>query len=342
MTFKIGAKEIGPESLLFVIEEGQANLGDFNKALAMIDAAATTKADAIEFQLARADDFYVKDAPGHKIYLDREFSNLQLKDLITYTKNKKLEFIATPLSHKLIEPLANFGCSGLSINASDLTNPDIIDATLDCGLPFFLCLPLAKEEEIDWAAKRITRKGSANFIFMHGQHTMASGKQGVDIIHTSLGYLAVLKKRYGRPVGFIDHTPLAWTPAAAVAAGANTVSKHLALSKAAKGPDWQVCLEPDEMKWAVNQARKMKESIKVDFKKLAPGENIDRSRMRRSIVAAKIIPVGKNIDRDDICFKRPGTGIDPSTYEDLLGKITLRDLVPDEQIKHSDLREAIL
>ena len=65
--FKIGSRTIGAGSAFFVIEEGQANLGDFSKALAMIDAAAGTGADAIEFQLARADDFYVKSDPGHAI-----------------------------------------------------------------------------------------------------------------------------------------------------------------------------------------------------------------------------------------------------------------------------------
>lgn len=339
-TLKIGHKTCGGGNLFFVVEEGQANLGDFDKALGMIDVVSKTGADAIEFQLARAGDFYVKSHPGFATYLEREFSDVQHRELIRCAKDKGLEFIAAALSHKLIESLTKAGCSGFNVNASDLTNPDMIDAVSDSGLPFFLSLSMAKEEEIEWAISRIQQKKNSGFALLHGQHTMASGLQGVAVEHTSLGYLATLKQKYGLPAGFIDHTPYVWMPAAAVAAGANLVSKHLALSRAEKGPDWHVCLEPDEMKEAVSLAKSMQESINVRNRVLAPGENFDRSIMRRSIVAAKPIPAGKKIERNDIEFKRPGDGVDPSHYENILGRISLREIKQDEQLTFSNVREA--
>ena len=136
--YNIGSKKIGTGELFFIIEEGQANLGDFSKALLMIETASTTGADAIEFQLAKADDLYVKNHQGYEIYLKREFDNSQLADLISFTKEKGLEFIASPLSHRIIDKLSKYSCSGFNINASDLINPDIIDAVTDSGLPFFL------------------------------------------------------------------------------------------------------------------------------------------------------------------------------------------------------------
>jgi len=250
-----------------------------------------------------------------------------------------MEFIAVPLSHRLVEPLVKAGCAGLNINASDLTNPHIIDAVVDSGLPFFLSLPLATEEEIDWAVNRITKKGVSNYALLHGQHTMASGEGGVSVEHTSLGYIARLKEKYGVPIGFIDHTPLLWLPASAVSAGADVVNKHLALSRGDKGPDWHVCLELDEMKKAVIWARKMRASIKTNFKKLAPGENMDKSRMRRSIVAARKLEVGKIITQKDILFKRPGIGICPSRFEEIIGKTALREIQPDEAINLTDIEE---
>lgn len=338
-SFKIGSKIISSGCLFFVIEEGQANLGDYQKALSMIEAAASTGADAIEFQLFRAKDFYVKNAPGFELYLKRELSDLQIKDLIGCAKDKGLEFIAVPLSHKMVESLAQAGCSGFNINASDLTNPDIIDAVVASGLPFFLSLPLSAEEEIDWAVNRIRTKSEASFALLHGQHSMASGKNGVDIEHTSLGYIATLRQKYSVPVGFIDHTPHSWMPAVAVAAGADLVTKHLTLARAEKGPDWEVCLEPEEMKEAVFLAKKAKESIETKSKKLAPGENMDRSKMRRSIVAARSIVPGEVIKRNDLAFKRPGTGIDPSKYEELVGKTVLHEIKEDKQINFLSLKE---
>lgn len=336
---RIGSKRIGDVDLFFVIEEGQANLGDFQKALTMIDHAAECGGDAIEFQLARAKDFYVKNHSGYEIYLKREFSDAQLDELVSRAVEKGMEMIVTPLSHKLVNTMAKAGCSAFNINASDLTNPDIIDAVVDSGLPFFLSLPLAKEDEIDWAINHVRKKIDNNFILLHGQHTMASGENGVNVEHTSLGYISTLKEKYHVPVGFIDHTPLKWMPACAVAAGADSVSKHLALSRMEKGPDWQVCLEPEEMKESINFAYKIKQSINIKNKQLAPGENIDRSIMRRSIVASRIIKSGKSIEREDICFKRPGNGLDSGKYNDVIGRIVRRDILPDEQIKTNDLED---
>jgi len=337
--FKIGKKNIGRNELFFSIEEGQANLGDFDKAKAIIDIAASTGADAIEFQFAIAKDIYVKNDPGLELYLKREFSLIKIKELLSITKKHGMEFVVAPLSHRLVELLTDAGCSAYNINASNLTNPDIIDAVVDSNLPFFLSIPLATEKEIDWVVKRINNKGKHDYMFLHGQHTMASGKDGVDVAHTSLGYISTLKKRYGVPVGFIDHTPYIWMPAAAVAAGADCVTKHLAISRGEKGPDWHICLEPDEMTQAVSLAKKMKLSIETVVKKLAPGEELDRSIMRKSIVALKTIPVNKKIERKDLAFKRPGTGLEPSMFEEIIGKIAGRNIRPDEQLKISDLWE---
>ena len=337
--FKVGKKHISGQDLFFIIEEGQANSGDFDKAISMIDAAVETGADAIEFQLAKVKDFSTKRDPYYEIYAKNEFSDDQVRELVKYTKSTGLEFIAVPLSHNLVEILSDAGCSAFNINASDLTNPDVIDAVSESNLPFFLSLPLASENEIDWAVNRITKRGCSKFGLLLGQHTMASGVYGVSIEHTNLGYVETLKSKYNVPVGFIDHTPLIWMPSAAISAGADIISKHLAISRDEKGPDWHICLEPDEMKKAVLWARKMRESIKTNYKKLAPGENLDKSKMRRSIVASRDLMKGKKIERKDILFKRPGDGIDPINYEKIIGKKLSKNLKKDEKIKFEYLME---
>ena len=334
---QIESKEIG-SSLFFIAEEGQANLGDFQTALAMIDIAADVGVDAIEFQLARAKDFYVASHPGYEKYAKREFSDAQHRELVQRARERGIAFIAAPLSHHLVPSLRQAGCSAFNINASDLTNPDIIDAVVASDLPFFLSVPMATDEEIRWAIDRIRRHGrNTSFALAHGQHTMASAG-GVPIAGTALGYLATLVNAYRAPVGFIDHTSHPWMPAVAVAAGAGFVSKHLAHSRDAHGPDWQICLEPGEMRDAVTSARAVWESVHTRTKNLAQGEQADRSIMRRSVVAARSIPAGAVLRREDVVFKRPGTGLDPSRYEDLIGKTTLHDVQPDDQIVMADVR----
>src|SRR3990167_3357941 len=135
---KIGNRIVGEDAPpFFSIEEGQANWGHFKTALKMVDLAAEAGADGIDFQLARADDFYVKNHPDHQSYSQREFSDDQLLTLVSYVRQSGIEMIVTPLSHKIIQPLADVGCSAFNINASDLTNPDVIDAVIATKLPFF-------------------------------------------------------------------------------------------------------------------------------------------------------------------------------------------------------------
>jgi sialic acid synthase SpsE len=333
----IGKKTIGSGSLYFVIEEGQATLGDFGKALQLIAAAAKTGADAIEFQLAIASDFYIKGHKGYDIYLEREFSSVQLEQLVSYTQDKEIDLVVAPFSNRLIDIMAKLDVAAFNINASDLNNPDILDAVSDCGTPFFLSLLLAEEKEIEWAIQRVTRRKAPPFGLLLGQHTMASGGHGVSLEHTNLGYIKTLKGKFNVPVGFIDHSPLVWMPACAVAAGADFVTKHMALSIADKGPDWQVCLEPVDMVKAIDWARKSKDSISNTSKELAPGERIDKSVMRRSIVAARQIAKGEKIEREDIVFKRPGTGIAPDEFLNVIGKIAARDIEADTIIDQDEL-----
>ncbi|HMJ47597.1 MAG TPA: N-acetylneuraminate synthase family protein [Ferruginibacter sp.] len=327
---KIGNSDLANE-LFFIIEEGQFNLGDFQKALQMIELSGFTGASAIEFQLAYADDFYITSEPGHQIYKKREFSDEQLKELVGFSKEKGLNFVATCLSHRLVSKMASFGCSAYNVNASDINNAYIIDAILDTGLPFFISTPLATEEEIEWAVDRVlSKKPAAEFALLHGQHSMASGKEWVEANDTSLAYLQTMKHNYKKPVGFIDHTAHEWMPAVAVAAGAQVISKHLTMSSVYKGPDWAICLDPEKMKSAIEKARAIYESMQVNSKHLAKGEDLDRSVMRRSVVSAKDISKGKLIEWSDIEFKRPGTGMPPPLAENLIGKKATREIRADE------------
>ena len=334
---KIGKKIISESSDFFIIEEGQANLGDFNKALRMIDAAVEAGGDAIEFQFAIPTDFYVKESKYLKVYEQTQLPLDKMIKIIEYCKKKGIEIIIAPLSHNLIKPLTKAGCSAFNINASDINNPEILDAVAESGLPFFLSLPLAEENEIEWAINRLNSKRKNDFILLHGQHTMASGENGVSIEHTSLGYITKCKEKYNKIVGFIDHSPLDWTPSLALASGANIVSKHLCISRTEKGPDWHICLEPNEMKESINKFRLTALSINEKNKVLAPGENIDRSMMRRSIVALKKISKGQTITLNDITFKRPGNGVPPSEYEKLINKTALRDIDIDDKLTFNDI-----
>ena len=334
---RIGNHFIDKDKLFFIVEEGNANDGDINKAFDMIDLAAKSGADAIEFQLAIASDFYVENDLGFKRYKNREFSNSQIKQLVDRASKYGMEFIVAALSHNLIEPIVEAGCSAITINASDINNPAILDSASKSALPILLSTMLASEDEIKWAINRLTQHGTTDIILLHGQHAMASTGEPLSVNDTSLGYINTLRNKYNLPVGFTDHTPFKWMPASAVAAGACIITKHLISSRKDKTPDWFICLEPEEMESAIKNSKMIYSSVIDKEKTLLKAECDDKLIMRRSIVASKALKINHVLKYGDLSFKRPGTGLEPSSYNKLIGKRLKRNLDYDEQIKLSDL-----
>ncbi len=334
---RIGNHFIDKDNLFFIVEEGNANNGDINKALRMIDIAAKSGADAIEFQLAIASDFYVEKDSGFKRYKNREFSNSQIKQLVDRASMHGMEFIVAALSHNLIDPIVEAGCSAITINASDINNPAILDSVSKSARPIFLSTMLASEDEINWAINRLTSQGAIDIILLHGQHAMGSTGEPLSVNDTSLGYINTLRNKYNLPVGFTDHTPFKWMPASAVAAGACAITKHLIPSRKDKTPDWFICLEPEEMATAIRNAKMIYNSTVDKEKTLLKAEYDDKSIMRRSIVASKSLKSNHVLKYEDFSFKRPGTGLEPSSYNKLIGKRLKRNLDYDEQINLSDL-----
>ena len=336
----IGDRLIGPgHPTLFVVEEGQANQGNLGLALEMIRVAAWAGADAIEFQLAIADDFYVRSHPDHAIYKAQEFTTDQLRQLLATAQKAGIIAYAAPLSSRLVMVLADLGCPLFNINSSDLNNPDMLDVVADTGRPFFLSTAMATLDEIDWAVERIRSRGSDRFVLLHGQHSMfSSDGGGVPESETNLASLEFLRLRYGVPVGFIDHTSNPIMPVVAALRGAAVVTKHFALSRAIKGPDWNICLEPEELAQSIRQVRMAESTMGKPDKVLAHGEIGDRSQMRRSIVAARRLLSGTKLRLDDVRFKRPGTGLAPCQVTEILGRVLAVDLAEDEQVRSEHLK----
>jgi len=330
---RINNKIINSNESYFWVEEGQASVGDFNLAKKFIKTSAQIGADGIEFQLAIAEEFYIPSHPYIDHYKKIQFSNNRIIDLISYAKCKNIDFIATILSSSLIPILVEAGCSALVINASDINNPDIVDSVVESGLPFFISLPLADEKDIDWIVNRCKLKGAENFVLMQGQHTMASGEHGVSPEDSNLGFIFTLKEKYNTRIGYIDHSKNKFMPSVARAAGANFVCKHLFLDKNEKGPDWFICLPPNEMEESINHFRNINISMSKNKKVLAPGEDMDIALMRRSIMAIHEIPKGAIISKGMIGFKRPGGGIPPNDYLKIVGKRAKTTIKENEIIK---------
>ena len=333
----LGNKQCGPDSppLMFA-EEGQANQGGFSLAMQMIEIAANSGADGIEYQLALASDLYIDDDSGYEVYKKREFSREQIRELVRYAKSMDLIFQAAIFSPNLVDICVEAGVDVLSVNAMDLNNPIMLSAIAESGLPFWLATLMGTIKEIDWAVEFIKGRSSNPFGILHGQHIMASDHSvGVPPEYTNLDCIAMLRKRYGLVTGFVDHTPTVEIPALAVAKGANIVFKHLAPHANWKGPDWGVCLDPErwrESKDLFVYANK----TNGNSKDLSQAEIKDRSLQRRSLFTAADLPEGHKIKEKDMVALRPGGGLDPKILQSLVGKSLTKDLPFQHMIQSDD------
>lgn len=327
----------GREPLMFA-EEGQANQGDIGLALDMCKKAAIAGADGIEFQLFLADDMYVRNDPGHAIYRGRELSAEQIRDLIAAAHEEGLLFQVAGLSPRIIELCADAGADVFCVNATDLTNPVIIDAVAATGRPFWLATLMATIEEIDWAVNYTLLRCRSDIGLLHGQHVMSSDtSRGVPPELLQLDCIELFKRRYGLATGFVDHTATLFVPAIAAAKGAAIVMKHLSPEKGWQGPDWVVCLDQDAwhearsmLKYAWQSGGASKEISQAEFK--------DRSIHRRSLYTARPLAKGHQIAEGDLVALRPGKGgIDPRSIHELVGRKVANDLAEQYQIQGVDL-----
>jgi len=336
---RIGNKIIGEgRNALMFAEEGQANQGNIDIAMSMCKTAATAGADGIEFQLFLADDMYVRDDPGHAIYKSRELSSTQIRDLISVSHAEGLLCQVAGLSPKIIELCAEAGADVFCVNATDLTNPVIIDAVAATGKPFWLATLMGTMEEIDWAVDYAISRCRSDIGLLHGQHVMSSDTtKGVPPELLQLDCIDLLKRRYGLVTGFVDHTATQFVPSIAVAKGAALVMKHLAPEKNWQGPDWVVCLDPESWK----DAKSMLEyTVKANgaSKEISQAEFKDRSLHRRSIHTRVALAAGHVIAIDDLVALRPGKGgIDPRVIRNLIGRQVALNLTEQHQLQYEDL-----
>ncbi|MFC1954516.1 N-acetylneuraminate synthase family protein [Chloroflexota bacterium] len=318
----------------FVVEEGQANDGNYELAIKIIGLAARVGADAIEFQFAIADDFYVSTHPNHAIYKAREFSQEQLIGLQETATKHGILISASPLSDCLVERLVEAGYSLFNVNSSDIGNPRILDAIAETKVPLMIGTAMATTDEIDWAVKRLQQHRCGPFCLLHGQHVMTtSGGGGVAESDVSLSTIRYLRDRYHLPVGYIDHTSTEMISALAVSHGAVVVTKHLSPRPGWRGPDWQICLTPEKMTKCIQFVRLADVARGNPEKVLTLGELSDRSQMRRSIVAKCDLPIGTVLRAEHLLLKRPGAGLESQYLESIIGKRLNVSVKGDEQIQ---------
>ncbi|HDR2707100.1 N-acetylneuraminate synthase [Enterobacter mori] len=353
---------------LIIAEAGVNHNGDEKLAFRLVDAAHKAGADIVKFQTFKAKNLVTEDA----VQADYQITNTGKKEsqlamlsrlelsweahhaLLSYCKKLGIEFLSTAFDSESLDFLVkDLGLTRLKLPSGELTNAPLVLQHARTGCDIIVSTGMATLSEIEMALGVIAFGYTADdndvpnadaFQFAYaspeGQRAL---KEKVTILHCTTEYPAplneinlrvmeTLQHAFSLPVGYSDHSEGIIIPIAAVARGATIIEKHFTLDKTMDGPDHKASLEPDELKNMVDGIRQVELALGGKLKSPTASEIKNKKIARKSIVAATNIKAGDKITEKNITVKRPGGGMSPYRYWDIIGNIADKDYLSGEYI----------
>jgi N-acetylneuraminate synthase len=339
---KLFGRDIGPGFPVMVVAEvGVNHNGDLGLAKEMIDFAAAAGADAVKFQTLNAANYISRFAPKanyqvrstgegeSQVAMVRkyELSEAQHIEIIGHCQRRGIRFFSTAFEETGVDLLCRLGAECFKIPSGEITNLPLIEYIAGKGKPIILSTGMSSLGEVESAVDTILGVGRVELMLLHCVSNYPTRPEDVN-----LRAMDTLRRAFCLPVGYSDHTPGIEIPLAAVALGACLIEKHFTLSRSLPGPDHQASLEPDELKAMVAAIRSVERSLGNGIKRMTASEQNTREVARKSLVAARQLPAGTAVARDDLKIKRPGTGISPTELRYVLGRKLRREVQEDEPL----------
>lgn len=327
--------------VLIIAEAGVNHNGDINLARQLVDKAKEAGADIIKFQTFKLDSIvskfaemadYQKDNIGIVESQKEMLKKISLPyeafvELYKYCNKKDIQFLSTPFDIESIHFL-NKIVPFWKIPSGEITNYPYLVEIARTGKPVVMSTGMCELQEIDEAIEVLKNNGTTDITLLHCNTQYPTPYKDVN-----LRAMETLRERYKVKVGYSDHTKGIEVPIAAVALGAEVIEKHFTLDKNLPGPDHKASLEPDELVAMVRSIRNIEEALGSPNKTVSDSERENIAVARKSIVAARNIKKGESLTVDNLTTKRPGTGISPMRWNDVLGTKAVRDFVEDEVIE---------
>ncbi len=328
------------EKTLIIAEIGVNHNGSIKLAKQMIEVAKDCGADIVKFQTFNVDAItsryaemarYQKENLGEEKTQKEMLSSLTLThsefcELAEYCRKIGIRFLSTPFdieSVRFLDDLQDMW----KIPSGEITNYPYLVEIARTKKKIILSTGMSTIEEIDEALKVLRENGSSDIVILHCTTDYPAPVEGVN-----LNAMITLKNRFGYPVGYSDHTRGIEVSVAAVAMGATVIEKHFTLDKTMNGPDHKASLEPDELKKLISAVRNVEKAKGTGEKKPTGSEIKNRSVVRKSIVASRPIMKGEFFSTENLTTKRPGTGISPMKWNEIIGTKADRDYKEDELI----------
>lgn len=330
---------------LIIAEAGVNHNGDIAKAKALIDKGAEAGVDYVKFQTFKAEKLVTKQAQRAS-YQDKNTQNndsqyemlkkLELsqtlhQELMDYCNQKGVKFLSTGFDSESLVFLAQLGITIAKVPSGEITNLPYLRQVASLFPEVILSTGMATIDEIKDAVKVLIDNGvSKNKItILHCNTEYPTPMEDVN-----LKAMLHIQRELGLPIGYSDHTLGIEVPIAAVALGATVIEKHFTLDKTLPGPDHKASLEPNELKAMVSAIRNIEKAIGGSgLKEVSKSEEKNKPIARKSIVASTDIKKGNIFTPENLTVKRPGTGISPMQWDEVIGKEAKRDFQEDELIE---------
>ena len=330
--------------MFLIAEIAQAHEGSLGIAHSYIDALAETGVDAVKFQthLAHAESsefepfrvkFSYEDATRYDYWKRMEFSAEQWAGLKQHCDDKGLEFISSPFSNAAVDLLEKVGVRRYKIGSGEVSNFLMLEKIAQTGKPILVSSGMSNWTELDQTVAFLKPFGNALTLLQCTTAYPTTPEQW------GLNVLLELKKRYGLPVGFSDHSGDIYAGLAATALGAEVLEFHAVFDKRMFGPDALASLTIDQIKQLVTGVRQIETSISTPVNKT---DNLGFSELKKifekSLAVNKDLPAGHIISREDLEAKKPkGYGIPAMEFPQVIGKMLNRPLHAWDFLRAEDL-----
>lgn len=325
-----------------IAEAGVNHNGSLELAKNLVDKAKEAGADCIKFQTFIASQIVSKNAvkadyqkkqtakseSQHEMLKKLELSFDDFIELNNYCKEIGIEFLSTAFDFESIDFLNQLGMQVWKIPSGEITNLPYLIKIAKLNKKVILSTGMSTMREIEDAVNILKDHGASELIILHCTTEYPTPYEDVN-----LNAMLAIKEKFGYEVGYSDHTMGIEVPIAAVALGAKVIEKHFTLDRTMDGPDHKASLEPSELKTMVDAIRNIELSMGTGIKEPADSEKKNIAIARKSIVANRSIKKGEILTEQNLTVKRPGDGISPMKWYEIIGTKAIRDFEEDELIE---------
>lgn len=329
---------------LIIAEAGVNHNGNLGLAKQLIDVAAEAGADLVKFQTFSADRLATRSAQKadyqnqttdrqesqHEMLRRLELSAEMHKELIAHCATRNIGFFSTGFDIESVDLLVSLGQDHFKIPSGEVINLPYLRHIGRLGKSIILSTGMATMGEIEAAIDALEQVGTprTNMTVLH-----CTTEYPTPMSEVNLRAMQSIHTAFGVAVGYSDHTSGIEVAIAAVAMGAAVIEKHFTLDRKLPGPDHQASLEAGELKSMVAAIRNIESALGDGIKRLTSSEARNKPIVRKSLVASQAIKAGEVFNVENVTAKRPGTGISPMRWDEVMGRTSPRDFAADELIE---------